>query len=140
MILLSVDGTVSVSGSRLSVCIPSSGEARHQVEPGWGGTLYANWADPPDAGGCSGRVVLEIPDRNGEYDELVLTSPRVIRVSEEGTVSLTLSEYAQVSGAFPAIGEKLGELEVRIAELEAMVGLRPQMPETGTSSPSGEKE
>ena len=119
MLVDSLDGTVSMSGSRLWVGIPNSGEARYRVDPGAGGTLNVGWAEAEDEVGRTGRVVLDVPDGHGEHDELVVTSPRTIRVSEHGTVALTLSEYVQVSGAFPAIGAKLSEFEGRIAELEA---------------------
>ena len=142
MLVNSLDGMVSMSGSRLWVCIPNSGEARYRVDPGAGGTLSATWAEAEDEGGRTGRVILEVPDGHGEHDELVITSPRTIRVSEDGTVALTLSEYVQVSGAFPAIGAKLSELEVRVAALEAMCGapvaLNVTIPGTGTG-PSGEE-
>ena len=142
MLVDSLDGTVSMSGSRVWVGIPNSGEARYRVNPGAGGTLNVGWAEAEDEVGRTGRVVLDVPDRHGEHDELVVTSPRTIRVSEDGTVALTLSEYVQVSGAFPAIGAKLSELEVRVAALEAMCGaqvaLNVTIPGTGTG-PSGEE-
>ena len=143
MLVRSLDGTVSMSGSRVWVGIPNSGEKRYRLGAGAGGTLSATWAEAEDEGGRTGRVILEVPDRHGEYDELVLTSPRTIRVSEDGTVSLTLSEYVQASGALSAIPAMLGELEARVAALEAMCGapvaLNVTIPGTGTG-PSGEVE
>ena len=134
MLVDSLDGMVSMSGSRLWVGIPNSGEARYRVDPGAGGTLSATWAEAEDEGGRTGRVILEVPDGHGEHDELVITSPRTIRVSEDGTVALTLSEYAQVSAALPAIGAKLAGLEDRIALLEPV----PDYPSVDGEVPTGE--
>ena len=57
-------------------------------------------------------------------------------------VALTLSEYVQVSGALSAIPAMLGELEARVAALEAMCGapvaFNSTIPGTGTG-PSGEE-
>ena len=147
MLVRSLDGTVSMSGSRVWVGIPNSGEFRYRVDPGYGGTLSATWAEAEDEGGRTGRVILEVPDGHGEHDELVITSPRTIRVSEDGAVSLTLSEYVQVSGALSAIPAMLGELEARVAALEKTVAAHPMValnPENVTISdegtgPSGEE-
>lgn len=143
MILRSVDGLVAMGGKELAVAIPAAGEVRYEVSPGSvGGRLDV--LIPEDQEETSGRVILVVPDGTGGSDELVVTSPRTIRVSEDGTVSLTLSEYVQASAALSAIPAKLGELEGRIAALEADVSrssehpLQPasnQMPETGTYDP-----
>ena len=146
MLVYSLDGTVSMSGSRLWVGIPNSGEARYRVDAAAGGALNVSWDEAEGGVGRTGRVVLEVLDGRGEHDELVITSPRTIRVSEDGTVALTLSEYAQVGGALSALPGMLAGLEGRIAALEAMVALigAPVPDEatscTGTTYPSGEGE
>lgn len=139
MILRTADGLVAMSCKELAVTIPVAGEVRYEVSPGSvGGSLCI--LIPEGQNETLGRVILEVPDGAGGSDELVVASPRTLEVTAGGKVALTLSEYVQASGALSAIPAKLGEFEARIAELEAMVGLRPQMPETGTSCPSGEGE
>ena len=142
MILRSVDGLVAMSGKELAVAIPASGDVRYEVSPGGMGGCF-DVVIPKEQEETRGRVILEVPDGHGEHDELVITSPRTIRVSEDGAVSLTLSEYVQVSGALSAIPAMLGELEARVAALEAMCGapvaLNVTIPGTGTG-PSGEVE
>ena len=118
MILRSVDGSVELVGQWMGIGIPASGDARYTLSARGGGCLDVSWLHSLCVGEQSGRVILVV----GE-DELVVTSPRTIRVSEDGTVALTLSEYVQASAALSAIPAKLGELEGRIAALEAQVGL-----------------
>ena len=140
MILRSVDGLVAMSGKELAVAIPAAGEVRYEVSPGSvGGRLDV--LIPEDQEKTSGRVILVVPDGTGGSDELVVTSPRTIRVSKDGTVSLTLSEYVQVGAALPAIGAKLAGLEERIALLEpvpdypSVEGEVPTTKNTGTHDP-----
>ena len=135
MILRSVDGLVAMGGKELAVAIPAAGEVRYEVSPGSvGGRLDV--LIPEDQEETLGRVILVV----GE-DELVITSPRTIRVSEDGTVALTLSEYVQVGAALPAIGAKLAGLEERIALLEPVPdypyveGEVPTNKNTGTYDP-----
>ncbi len=142
MILRSVDGSVELVGTRMSIGIPASGDARYILDAGAGGRLNVSWMHSPCAVEQSGRVILVV----GE-DELVITSPRTLEVTEDGNVALTLSEYVQASAALPAIGTKLGEFEARIAALETAVSrvsdepLQPaDLNETGTTCPSGEGE
>ena len=139
MILRSVDGSVELVGLRMSIGIPKSGDARYTLDSGAGGQLNVSWMHSPCVDGQSGRVILVV----GE-DELVVTSPRVLDITGDGTVSLTLSEYVQASAALSAIPAKLAGLEGRIAVLEAKVALigAPVPDEAhsgeGTSYPSGE--
>ena len=133
MILRSVDGLVAMSGKELAVAIPASGDVRYEVSPGGMGGCF-DVVIPKEQEETRGRVILEVPDGHGEHDELVITSPRTIRVSEDGTVALTLSEYAQVSAALPAIGAKLAGLEDRIALLEPV----PDYPSVDGEVPTGE--
>lgn len=135
MILRTVDGRVAMSGKELAVAIPESGEARYEVSPGTiGGRLDVLI---PEGQSVGGRVILGVPDGQGEFDELVITSPRTLEVDASGRVALTLSEYVQVGGALSAVAEKLGEFEARLSALEHLV--TPEAPET-MPGPSGEEE
>lgn len=119
MILRSVDGLVAISGKELALAIPVSGDVRYEVSPGSvGGRLDV--LIPEDQDETLGRVILVV----GE-DELVITSPRTLEVTADGTVSLTLSEYIQLGNALSAIPAKLGEMEWRVAALEAAAGGSP---------------
>ena len=144
MILRAIGGSVELVGSRMSIGIPKSGDARYTLDPGAGGLLNVSWLASPCVDDQCGRVILVVPDGKGGLDELVITEPRVLDISADGTVALTLSEYVQASAALSAIPAKLGELEGRIAALEAEVSrssehpLPPasnQIPETGTYDP-----
>lgn len=126
MILRSVDGSVELCGTRMGIGIPASGDARYTLCGGSGGHLNVSWRDSPCVQEQSGRVILEVADGAGGSDELVITSPRTLEIAADGTVALTLSEYVQAAGAFPAIGAKLGELQKALAEARKELEGRPR--------------
>ena len=133
MILRFVDGLVAMVGKELAVAIPAAGEVWYEVSPGSvGGRLDV--LIPEDQEKTSGRVILVVPDGKGRLDELVITSPRTLEITGDGTVALTLSEYVQASAALSAIGAKLAGLEARIALLEPS----PDYPSVEGEVPTGE--
>lgn len=142
MVVRSFDGRIAMSGKDVALAIPNTGEVRYEVLAGkHGGRLDVLIPDGETGGG---QVVLLVQDGKGEYDELVVTEPRVLVMDSDGRVKLTLSEYVQVGNALSGIGAKLSEFEGRIAVLEtqlSLLGAPALVTRTadGTTYPSGEE-